>query len=95
MRGLIRHALAQAERMADALLIGSVGGGELWARAQREYMRRQPRPYMKLVAAVMERDLAGRVVFQACFSNACACRHARAPDMLLGACCIPGGSIVR
>jgi hypothetical protein len=45
--------------MADALLVGSVGGGELWARAQREYMRRQPRPYMKLVAAVMDRDLAG------------------------------------
>ena len=62
--------------MADALLIGSVGGGELWARAQKEYMRRQPRPYMKLVAAVMERDLAGRdflgrVMIYRCTFQAC------------------------
>ena len=45
--------------MADALVIASIGGGGLWARAQKEYMRRAPRPYMKIVTAIMDRDLAG------------------------------------
>ncbi|EIE18851.1 hypothetical protein COCSUDRAFT_49081 [Coccomyxa subellipsoidea C-169] len=51
----------QADRMADALLIASIGGGDLWARAQKEYIRRAPRPYMKIVSAIMDHDLAGLV----------------------------------
>ncbi len=50
---------AQAERMADALVIASVGGTYLFEKAQKEYMRRAPRPYMKIVSAIMSRDLAG------------------------------------
>lgn len=46
--------------MADALLIAAMSGGDLLARAHKEYMRRCPRPYMKLLSAVMEQDLAGR-----------------------------------
>ncbi|KAK9829183.1 hypothetical protein WJX72_004364 [[Myrmecia] bisecta] len=49
-------ACLQADRMADALIIGSLGGGELWTKAQKEYMRRAPRPYMKVVHAIMEND---------------------------------------
>jgi hypothetical protein len=45
--------------MADALLIASLSGGELMARAQKEYMKRCPRPYMKILSAVMEEDLSG------------------------------------
>ncbi len=60
---------AQADRMADALVIASIGGGGLWARAQKEYMRRAPRPYMKIVTAIMDRDLAGarRSLLEPCF----------------------------
>ena len=46
--------------MADALLIASMGGGDLWAHAQREYIRRAPRPYMKIVSAIMDHDLSGK-----------------------------------
>lgn len=45
--------------MADALLIASIGGGDLWSRAQKEYIRRAPRPYMKIVSAIMDHDLSG------------------------------------
>ncbi len=50
----------QADRMADALLIASLGGRDLYAHAQREYIRRAPRPYMKIVSAIMDHDLSGR-----------------------------------
>ena len=45
--------------MADALVIASVRGGQLFEKAQKEYMRRAPRPYMKIVSAVMSHDLTG------------------------------------
>ncbi len=63
---LWRHAHAQADRMADALLIASIGGGDLWARAQKEYIRRAPRPYMKIVSAIMDHDLAGGQLYGYC-----------------------------
>jgi hypothetical protein len=47
----------QGDRMADALVIGMMGGGALSQQAQREYMRRHPRPYMKIVHAITENDL--------------------------------------
>ena len=47
----------QAGRMADALVIGHMGQGKHLVRAQNEYMRRQPRPYMRVVKAVMDNDL--------------------------------------
>jgi len=45
--------------MADALIIASVGGSYLFEKAQKEYMRRAPRPYMKIVSAIMSHDLTG------------------------------------
>lgn len=45
--------------MADALVIASVGGQYLFEKAQKEYMRRAPRPYMKIVSAIMSHDLTG------------------------------------
>lgn len=47
----------QADRMADALIIGHMGQGQHVVRAQEEYMRRQPRPYMRVVKAVLENNL--------------------------------------
>lgn len=49
----------QAGRMADALLIASLGGQELWAKAQAAFMLKAPRPYMKIVAAVLKSDMPG------------------------------------
>jgi hypothetical protein len=45
--------------MADALVVAGVAGGEAWARAQREYFQRCPRPYMRLVAAIQDNDFLG------------------------------------
>lgn len=45
--------------MADALLIASIGGEALWRRAQQAYMQRAPAPYMQVVQAVLEGNLAG------------------------------------
>ena len=46
--------------MADALVIASVAGGVLFEKAQKEYMRRAPRPYMKIINAIMSHDLTGK-----------------------------------
>ena len=43
--------------MADALMIGHMGKGSHLVRAQAEYMRQRPYPYLQLVKAVMENDL--------------------------------------
>ena len=59
--------------MADALVIASVGGTYLFERAQKEYMRRAPRPYMKIVSAIMSRNLSGGPLPQA---NLCSCHAA-------------------
>ena len=45
--------------MADAMVIGILGGGTLLDKARQEYCRRRPRPYMKLVAAIIDRDMLG------------------------------------
>lgn len=42
--------------MADALVVAGVAGGDAWQRAQREYFKRCPRPYMRLVAAIQDSD---------------------------------------
>mmetsp|Transcript_24380 Transcript_24380/g.43410 ORF Transcript_24380/g.43410 Transcript_24380/m.43410 type:complete len:1160 (-) Transcript_24380:43-3522(-) len=44
-------------RMADALVLASIGGVELWKATQKEYMHRTPKPYMKVVEAVMDNNL--------------------------------------
>ena len=45
--------------MADALVVAGVAGGEAWQRAQREYFKRSPRPYMRLVSAIQDNDFLG------------------------------------
>lgn len=46
--GAAVDACLAADRFTDALLLASMGGGELWARAQAAVMERRPRPYMKV-----------------------------------------------
>ncbi len=43
--------------MADALLIAHLGGTERFAAAQKQYMRRHPSPYMRLIKAIQGSDL--------------------------------------
>lgn len=47
----------QAGRMADALMIGHMGKGSHLVRAQAEYMKQRPHPYLQLVKAVLENNL--------------------------------------
>ena len=54
------RALLQADRVTDALLIAASGGTELFQRAQDELMKRQPRPYMQVIQAVLKSDVLGR-----------------------------------
>ena len=53
------HAGEQAGRLADALLLASMGNADLWAHAQTALMQRAPRPYMKVLAAVQKADMLG------------------------------------
>ncbi len=50
----------QADRVTDALFIAAMGGSELLQRAQDELMKRQPRPYMQVIRAVMKSDVLGK-----------------------------------
>lgn len=43
--------------MADALMIGHMGKGQHLIRAQAEYIRQRPHPYLQLVKAVMDNNL--------------------------------------
>ncbi|KAK9836483.1 hypothetical protein WJX74_001433 [Apatococcus lobatus] len=54
-------ACLQADRITDALLIAASGGSELFQRAQDELMKRQPRPYMQVIKAVVKSDILGLV----------------------------------
>ena len=42
--------------MADALLIASIGGPELWASTQKEYMKRRSKGYIKILSSIMNHD---------------------------------------
>eukprot|EP00898_Chlorokybus_atmophyticus_P008870 jgi/Chlat1/8985/Chrsp94S08270 len=50
-------ACIAADRLADALLLASVGGTALWQKTQDMFILRHPRPYMRLMSAVMKKDL--------------------------------------
>lgn len=54
--GAVDACLA-AGRMADALVIASVGGTDLWSKTQRAYMKAITRPYMKVIECVVNNDL--------------------------------------
>jgi protein transport protein SEC31 len=44
-------------QMADALLLASCGGPELWERTQRHFFANQKRPVIRVVAAIIKNDL--------------------------------------
>ena len=61
----------QAGRMADALMIGHMGKGQHLVRAQAEYIRRRPHPYLQLVKAVMDNNLLSTLLtLNLCFFRA-------------------------
>ncbi|OQR85466.1 hypothetical protein ACHHYP_11810 [Achlya hypogyna] len=45
-------------QLANALLLATCGGPELWARTQEAFFKRQQRPFMKIVAAIIKNELA-------------------------------------
>ena len=51
-------ACLAAQRLGDALVLAAVGGTDLWLSTQAEYLRRTPRPYLRVVSAVVKNDLA-------------------------------------
>lgn len=51
--------LPQANRHADALVIASVVGGEAWDTARKAYMTAHPRPFMRMLHAVLGGEWAG------------------------------------
>jgi len=46
----------KAGRLADALLIANIGGPELFKKTMHRYMRRNPRPYMAVLSAMVDGD---------------------------------------
>lgn len=46
----------KAGRLADALLIANIGGAELFKKTMQRYMRRNPRPYMAVISAMVDSD---------------------------------------
>jgi len=67
--GAAVDACLAADRFTDALLLASMGGGELWARAQAAVMERRPRPYMKVRASLLLSCLSGDSVSIHCAST--------------------------
>ncbi|KAL4425258.1 hypothetical protein ABPG75_009274 [Micractinium tetrahymenae] len=53
--GAVEACLA-ANRHADAMVLASVVGGELWDTARKAYMTAHPRPFMRLLHSVLSGD---------------------------------------
>ncbi|PSC76171.1 transport SEC31-like protein B isoform B [Micractinium conductrix] len=49
-------ACLDAKRHADALVVASVAGGDLWEKARKAYMTAHPRPFMRVLHAVLSGD---------------------------------------
>ncbi|EQC34520.1 hypothetical protein SDRG_07848 [Saprolegnia diclina VS20] len=45
-------------QLANALLLATCGGPELWHRTQEAFFQQQQRPFMKIVAAIIKNELA-------------------------------------
>lgn len=45
--------------MSDALVLASIGGAELWQATQKDYMERNPKPYMMVSANLHQQNDAG------------------------------------
>ena len=61
-------ACLAAQRLGDALVLAAVGGTDLWLSTQAEYLRRTPRPYLRVVSAVVKNDLAHLVASRPVFA---------------------------
>jgi protein transport protein SEC31 len=48
----------KAGRLADALLLATCGGAELWQKTQEKYFEMQKRPFMKVVKAIIKGELS-------------------------------------
>ncbi|GLD94914.1 hypothetical protein PINS_up003539 [Pythium insidiosum] len=48
-------------QLADALLLASCGGPELWEKTQRAFFAHQTRPVMRVVSAIIKNELTGLV----------------------------------
>ncbi|CAH2036931.1 unnamed protein product [Thlaspi arvense] len=62
--GDYKEAVAQclsANKMADALVIASVGGTTLWESTRDKYLRMSNVPYMKVISAMVNNDLMSLV----------------------------------
>jgi protein transport protein SEC31 len=51
----------EADKMADALLIASLGGADLWAKTQKEYVKKNSKGYMKVLLSIMDNNLKALV----------------------------------
>ncbi|KAL4435628.1 hypothetical protein ABPG77_002591 [Micractinium sp. CCAP 211/92] len=51
-----------ASRHADAMVVASVVGGDLWDRARKAYMTAHPRPFMRLLHSVLSGDWQAFIV---------------------------------
>ncbi|OQS02569.1 hypothetical protein THRCLA_21389 [Thraustotheca clavata] len=49
-------------QLANALLLATCGGPELWHRTQEAFFKQQQRPFMKIVAAIIKNELATLVL---------------------------------
>ncbi|KAH7848764.1 hypothetical protein Vadar_007432 [Vaccinium darrowii] len=59
-KGAVAHCIA-AKKMADALVIAHVGGGSLWESTRDQYLKMSRSPYLKVVSAMVNNDLASLV----------------------------------
>eukprot|EP00249_Psilotum_nudum_P022019 c28342_g1_i1 orf=734-3148(-) len=59
-KGAVEYCLS-ANRLADALVLAHVGGSELWAKALSECLKRNCRPYRKVMIAVVAHDIKNLV----------------------------------
>ncbi|KAI3739174.1 hypothetical protein L2E82_29571 [Cichorium intybus] len=59
-KGAVEQCIA-ANKMADALVIAQVGGASLWETTRDHYFKKNTSPYLKVVAAMVNNDLASLV----------------------------------
>ncbi|KAI3739788.1 hypothetical protein L2E82_30199 [Cichorium intybus] len=59
-KGAVEQCIA-ANKMADALVIAQVGGASLWETTRDHYFKKNNSPYLKVVAAMVNNDLASLV----------------------------------
>ncbi|KAK1321736.1 hypothetical protein QJS10_CPA03g00730 [Acorus calamus] len=59
-KGAVSQCIS-SNRMTDALVIAHVGGPSLWESTRDEYLKKSHVPYLKVVSAMVNKDLLGLV----------------------------------